>query len=113
MPLYLGAALQGRLAIILPPEASTTFVVAVVVPLVIGFLVGIVVKTALKIGAAIAIIALLLIFAGIITPSQVIQPVLGLFKSGPALVPKVKEVAGFLPYSSITFLIGLAVGFYK
>ncbi len=28
-------------------------------------------------------------------------------------VVKVKEVAGFLPYSSVTFLIGLAVGFYR
>jgi uncharacterized protein YqfA (UPF0365 family) len=98
---------------ILPPDASVTFIVALLVPLVIGFLVGIVIKSAIKIGAAIAIIALLLIFLGIITPSQIIQPIISAFKSGPALTSKVAQIAGYLPYSSITFLIGLAVGFFK
>ena len=98
---------------ILPPDISTTFIVSLLVPLVVGFLVGIVVKSAIKIGAAIAIIVLLLIFGGILTPSQVIQPIMGLVKSGPALTSKVNQIAGYLPYSSVTFLIGLAVGFFK
>jgi hypothetical protein len=33
--------------------------------------------------------------------------------SGPALTSKVSQIAGYLPYSSITFIIGLAVGFFK
>ena len=101
------------MAAILPPEASVTFIVALLVPLVIGFLVGIVIKSALKIGAAIAIIALLLIFLGILTPSQIIQPIMSLARSGPELTSKVSQIAGYLPYSSVTFLIGLAVGFFK
>jgi hypothetical protein len=98
---------------ILPPDASTTFIVSLILPLVLGFLVGLVIKYALKVGAAIAIIILLLIFVGILTPSQVIQPILGLVRTGPSLSSKVTEVAGYLPYSSITFLIGLAVGLFK
>ncbi len=101
------------MAAILPPALSVTFIAALLVPLVIGFLVGVVIKTALKIGAAIAVIVLLLIFVGILTPSQVLQPVLGLFRSGPDLVSKVRQVAGYLPYSSVFFLIGLAVGLFK
>lgn len=101
------------MAFILPPVASATFVVALLVPLVIGFLVGIVIKSAAKIGAAIALIVLLLIFVGIITPSQVIQPLISTFKSGPALASKATQIAGYLPYSSITFIIGLAIGFFK
>ena len=101
------------MAIILPPDASVTFIVALLVPLVLGFLVGMVIKTALKIGAAIAIIALLLIFTGILTPSQIIEPIMSLVRSGPALTSKVSQIAGYLPYSSVTFLIGLAVGFFK
>jgi|SRR5271155_556678 len=101
------------MAAILPPDASVTFIIALLVPLALGFLVGLVIKNAIKIGVLIAIIALLLIFAGIITPSQIIQPILSSFKSGPELASKVTQVAGYLPYSSITFLIGLAVGFYK
>jgi hypothetical protein len=101
------------MALILPPVASATFVVALLVPLVIGFLVGIVIKSAVKIGAAIALIILLLIFVGIITPSQVIQPLISSFRSGPALASKATQIAGYLPYSSVTFIIGLAVGFFK
>jgi len=96
------------------PDLSTAFIVAAVVPLVLGFLVGTVIKQALKVGAVIAIIVLVLIFVGAVTPSQVIQPILSAFKgSGPTVLAQAKRLAGYLPYSSITFLIGLAVGFYR
>ncbi len=101
------------MALILPPDASATFIVSLLVPLVIGFLVVTVIKSALKLGAAIAIIILLLIFLGVLTPSQVIQPIMSLVRSGPALTSKVSQIAGYLPYSSVTFLIGLAVGFFR
>jgi len=98
---------------VLSPDASLTFVAALLVPLVLGFLVGIVARSAVKIGVAIAIIALILIAIGFITPNQVIQPLVALFKSGPTLASDVERIAGYLPYSSITFLIGLAIGFFK
>ena len=106
-------SLPEQLAFILPPDASVTFILALLIPLVLGFLVGTVVKGALKVGAAIAIIVILLIFVGMLTPSQVIQPIVSAFKSGHALVSKVNQIAGYLPYSSILFIIGLAVGFFK
>ncbi|HUI86430.1 MAG TPA: hypothetical protein VLY21_04670 [Nitrososphaerales archaeon] len=96
------------------PDLSTAFIVAAVVPLILGFLVGTVIKQALKVGAVIAIIILLLIFVGALTPSQVIQPILSAFRgSGPQVLTQAQRLAGYLPYSSITFLIGLAVGFYR
>lgn len=98
---------------LLPPDLSVTFIVSLLVPLVLGFLVGIVIKGAVRIGAAIAVIILLLIFTGILTPSQIIQPIMSLVSSGPSLASKVTQIAGYLPYSSVTFLIGLAVGFFK
>ena len=101
------------MAAILPPAASVTFILALLIPLVLGFLVGVVIKTALKVGAAIAIIIILLLFAGMLTPSQVIQPVMSLFRSGSGLTTKVAQLAGYLPYSSILFIIGLAVGFFR
>ena len=101
------------MAFILPPDASVTFILALIIPLVLGFLVGVVIKSALKIGAAIAIIIILLIFVGILTPSQVIQPLMSVFKSGSQLTALVNRVAGYLPYSSVLFIIGLAVGFFK
>ena len=98
---------------IMTPDASITFIAALVIPLLIGFLVGIVAKAAIKIGIAVAVIVLLLIIAGIITPGQVLGPIVSFAESGPALLSKVNEVAGYLPYSSITFIVGLVIGFFK
>jgi len=98
---------------ILAPEASVTFVVALLVPLLIGFLVGVVAKSVIKVGIAVAIIALVLIAAGFVTPNQVIEPFIALFKSGPSLVNEADRIASYLPYSSIAFIIGLVLGFIK
>ena len=98
---------------VLPPDTSMTFLAALLVPLVLGFLVGIVAKAAVKIGVAIAVIILILMVTGFITPSQVIQPVVELVRSGPTVATKVSQLAGYLPYSSMTFMVGFVVGLFK
>ena len=98
---------------ILPPDASTTFIAALLVPLILGFLVGIIAKAAVKIGMAIAVIIVILILLGFITPNQIIQPLVQAFRNGPSLATKVSQIAGYLPYSSLTFIVGFVVGFFK
>jgi uncharacterized membrane protein (Fun14 family) len=98
---------------ILAPDLSTTFLVAAILPLIIGFIVGVIIKSALKIGILLAVLVLVLIALGIITPEQVLSPVLSLVRSGSALASEARRVAGYLPYSSVTFIIGLAIGFLK
>ncbi len=98
---------------ILPPDLSTTFLVAAILPLIIGFIVGLIVKSVLKIGIALAILVIALILLGVITPTQVLTPLLSLFRSGSTLTSDVQRVAGYLPYSSLTFILGLALGFLK
>ena len=95
------------------PDLSATFVVALIVPLVLGFIVGYIIKKVLAIGIAIAIMILLLIFLGFIAPDQVLTPILGAFRSDGALVDWVRRVAGYLPYSSLGFIVGLIVGFLR
>ena len=95
------------------PDLSITFLVAAILPLILGFVVGLIIKSVLKIGIALAVIALFLIVLGMITPEQVLTPLLSLAKSGSSLTAEVQRVAGFLPYSSITFLVGLVLGFLK
>jgi uncharacterized membrane protein (Fun14 family) len=90
-----------------------TFIAALLVPLVLGFLVGIIAKAAVKVGAAIAVIIIILIVTGFLSPSQVIQPLVQLVRTGPSLASKVNQVAGYLPYSSLTFIIGFVVGLFK
>jgi uncharacterized protein YqfA (UPF0365 family) len=98
---------------ILPPDSSLTFVVLLLIPLVIGFFVGVIAKSAIKIGVAIAIIAIILIAIGIITPNQVVQPLVALIESGAGAAVKVEQITGFLPYSLITFIVGLVIGYLK
>jgi len=101
------------MASILPPDLSTTFLVAAILPLIIGFIVGVILKSALKIGIALVAIVIILIALGIITPDQVLKPLLSLVKSGGTLSSDAQRLAGYLPYSSLTFIIGLAVGFWR
>ncbi len=98
---------------ILPPDLSTTFLVAAILPLILGFIVGLIIKSVFKIGIALAILVIVLIAIGIVTPDQVLKPILGLIRSGGTLSTEVQRLAGYLPYSSITFIIGLAIGFLK
>lgn len=106
-------ASQDTLVTILPPDLSTTFLAALLVPLILGFLVGIVVKGLLKVGVAIALLVIILMVTGTITPDQVIGPVVAFFRSGQGYTSKVNQISGYLPYSSVTFLVGLVVGFFR
>ncbi len=97
----------------LPPDLSTTFLVAAILPLIIGFIVGVIIRSAIKIGIALAVLVVVLIALGIVSPGEILQPILSLVKSGPALANDVQRLAGYLPYSSLTFVIGLAIGLLK
>lgn len=98
---------------ILPPSLSATFIIAALLPLVIGFVVGLLIKKILTIGLIVAAIVLLLIVAGYLSPEQVLKPLLGFLKSSSTVSDWVKRVAGYLPYTSLTFILGLIVGFLK
>ncbi len=98
---------------ILPPDTSTTFLAAIIVPLILGFLVGTIAKGIFKAALAVGVLVLLLMVIGMISPDQIIGPIVSLFRSGSTYATKVKQIAGYLPYSSLTFILGLAVGFFK
>jgi len=98
---------------ILPPDLSTSFIAALLVPLIVGFLVGLIAKGILRVGLALAALIIILIALGAITPNQVIGPLLALFKSGQSYASTLQRLSGYLPYSSLTFIIGLAVGFFR
>jgi hypothetical protein len=98
---------------ILPPDGSLTFIGALLIPLVLGFLIGVVARAAIKIGLVLVVIVVILIALGFVDPNQLIQPLVQYVRSGPALVDKVNQIAGYLPYSSLGFLVGFIIGFFK
>ena len=102
-----------QMVTLLPPDGSTTFLAALLVPLILGFLVGTIAKGIFKVAVAAGVLVLLLIVLGMISPQQIIGPVVSLFRTGSTYTDKVRQIAGYLPYSSLTFIIGLVVGFFK
>jgi len=102
-----------QMVTLLPPDGSTTFLAALLVPLILGFLVGTIAKGIFKVAVAAGVLVLLLIVLGMISPQQIIGPVVSLFRTGSTYTDKVRQIAGYLPYSSLTFIVGLVVGFFK
>ena len=101
---------------LLPPDLTTGFFVAILVPLVLGIIVGLIMKSLIKIGIALAALIIILILIGVLTPGQVLTPLISLVKSGisnPTLANEAERYAAYLPYSSITFIIGVIIGFFK
>jgi uncharacterized membrane protein (Fun14 family) len=96
------------------PDLSTTFLVAAILPLILGFIVGLILRSVFKIGIALIILFVILILLGLITPDQILKPVLSALKGNSSTIEAdVQKLASYLPYSSITFIIGLAIGFLK
>ena len=98
---------------VLPPDISTTFVVTAIIPLAIGFVIGLLIRMMAKIGIVVAALVLLLIIAGFLSPDQVLKPLIGFLKSGSAVEGWIRRVAGYLPYASVTFIVGAIIGFLK
>ncbi|MDV3244490.1 MAG: hypothetical protein LYZ66_04860 [Nitrososphaerales archaeon] len=98
---------------LLPPDLSTSFLAALLVPLIVGFLVGLIAKGLLKVGLAIAALIIVLIALGTISPDQVLGPVLAALRSGQSYAGQLTRISGYLPYSSLTFILGLVVGFFR
>ncbi|MCP8323909.1 MAG: hypothetical protein L6N96_07020 [Candidatus Methylarchaceae archaeon HK02M2] len=88
------------------------WIVPIAIPFIIGFLVGIIIKKTIKL--ALIILALVLILGAvgyIMLPS--VQDVM---QKAIEYLPKIWEAGSLLnllPYSTITFLVGLALGLWK
>jgi len=88
-------------------------IAAFVAPFIIGVLVGALVKRILSVG--LLLIALIIVMAalGYLSPQQVtafLQQLGYAANQALAYAAKIKEV---VPYSSLAFLIGLAIGLWK
>jgi uncharacterized membrane protein (Fun14 family) len=98
---------------ILPPDASITFIGGVLIALAIGFLIGALSRALVKVGVILLAIAVVLIALGFLEPNQLIQPIVKYAESGPDVAEKVKQIAGYLPYSTVAFIVGFLIGFFK
>jgi uncharacterized membrane protein (Fun14 family) len=92
----------------IPPEIA--WLIPVVLPFIVGLLVGVVIKKGLKLLIAVVLLIIVLVATGFLSVTFS-----GLYAEAMKFLPKLYDVGhGFLnvlPYSSIAFLAGLALGF--
>ena len=93
-----------------PPEVA--WIVPVIIPALIGLLVGVIVKRSIKLMFALAALVVLLVLMGVV--SLTVQDV---FDQAMKFLPRIlgtgSGLLDVLPYSSITFLLGLGLGLWK
>jgi len=92
----------------IPPEIA--WLIPVVLPFIIGLLVGTIVKKGFKLLIAVVALIIVLVAIGILSWTFT-----GLFDEAMKILPRLYDVGhgwlNVLPYSSVAFLIGLALGF--
>lgn len=91
----------------IPPEIA--WIIPIVLPFIIGLLVGAIIKKGFKLLIIVVALIIVLILTGVLSLSFS-----DVFTEAMKLLPKLYDAgAGWLnvlPYSSITFLIGLVLG---
>jgi uncharacterized membrane protein (Fun14 family) len=94
----------------IPPEIA--WIVPVIIPFLIGLLVGVVLKNSFKLLFTVGALLILLVLTGYI--SLTYQDVFDqAMKFLPQIIPTGSGFVKILPYSASTFIIGLAVGLWK
>ena len=94
----------------IPPEVA--WLVPVVIPFVVGILLGAIVKRTVKLAFAVAALVIILVGTGIIslTLTDVFDKAMELL---PRLIETGEGVLDALPYSSGAFLVGLGIGLWR
>jgi len=91
----------------IPPEIA--WLVPVVLPFIIGLLVGAIIKKGLKLFVVVAALIIVLVATGILSLT-----ISGLYAAAMQFLPRLYDLGhgwlNVLPYSSVAFLVGLALG---
>jgi|BEDMetMinimDraft_1075159.scaffolds.fasta_scaffold03714_2 hypothetical protein len=85
--------------------------IALIVPFVIGLIIGYILKQAIKILGALIILILVLLVVGYIKPSTISYILNKVFNYGMQAYSAAQSIAYILPFSSALFIIGVAIGF--
>ena len=93
-----------------PPEIA--WIVPIIVPFIMGLLIGLIVKRAIKLVLAIILLIIILIVTGYVsfTFQDLYDKAMQFL---PVLINLGSSAQNILPYSSLTFIIGLLLGLWK
>ncbi|MGC8631697.1 MAG: hypothetical protein ACP5T2_04660 [Thermoprotei archaeon] len=85
----------------------------ILISLVLGLLIGVIVKKVISLGLLLLALVLLLMAVGYIHPSFTASLLTYMQYYGPKAVADAQKIASLIPYSSIFFIIGFIIGVWK
>ncbi|MFP3200756.1 hypothetical protein DDW09_00705 [Sulfolobus sp. SCGC AB-777_L09] len=91
----------------------TSEIAYALVSVLLGLLVGYLVKNIIKIGLTILAIIIILIAIGVISPHTVISGIETVTSYTPQIEEYVSQILTYLPYNSLLFIIGFVIGLWK
>ncbi|MFP3226991.1 MAG: hypothetical protein RXQ80_08760 [Sulfolobaceae archaeon] len=91
----------------------TSEIAYALVSVLLGLLVGYLVKNIIKIGLTILAIIIILIAIGVISPHTVISGIETITSYTPQIEEYVSQILTYLPYNSLLFIIGFVIGLWK
>ncbi|MDT7876546.1 MAG: hypothetical protein RXR59_04910 [Sulfolobus sp.] len=91
----------------------TSEIAYALVSVLLGLLVGYLVKNIIKIGLTILAIIIILIAIGVISPHTVISGIETVTGYTPQIEEYVSKILTYLPYNSLLFIIGFVIGLWK
>jgi uncharacterized membrane protein (Fun14 family) len=92
---------------------STSEIAYALVSVLLGLLVGYLVKNIIKIGLTILAIIIILIAIGVISPHTVISGIETVTSYTPQIEEYISQILTYLPYNSLLFIIGFVIGLWK
>ena len=100
---------RGQMTL-LSPAFSAVFLIAVMAPLIVGLVVGRVMRLALKLGVIIVAVVMLLLVVGLVDAGELVGFTTYLTGPGAELTAALRDFLGYSLYASITFLAGVGIG---
>jgi uncharacterized membrane protein (Fun14 family) len=96
----------------MPIPSEVAWLVPIIIPLIIGLLVGVLIKNALKLVLILAALVAVLVVTGVLSIG-----ISDLYDKAMQFLPKLYDAGrgwlNVLPYSSVAFVVGLAIGLWK
>ncbi|MGC9119269.1 MAG: hypothetical protein ACP5I3_09820 [Thermoproteus sp.] len=89
---------------------SVTQILALVVPFIFGLLIGILIRRLIGVALVLLAILLLAVAVGYISPSTAMGIIQSLGYTAYQAAEKLGVLKAMIPYSSLTFIIGLVIG---
>ena len=95
-------------------DVTESEIVYSIISFILGLFIGVLIKKVLKVGIVLVAIVVLLIALGVVSPNTALSFIKTLVTTiTPVAEGYATEALAYLPYNSIFFLIGLAIGLYK